>query len=133
MPSAFATLHLHLHRTSEGVVITAFVGPAVLHEQASPIIPLNAIIGAREMLRNLGRAPAPVFSTEHGTRAPPVSAGCSGAGLRGRASVIRRWLERCRQRRALAALDDRLLRDIGITRAQAQREAARPFWSASGT
>lgn len=32
------------------------------------------------------------------------------------------------QRRALAGLDDHLLRDIGITRAQARAEAARPFW-----
>jgi uncharacterized protein YjiS (DUF1127 family) len=41
------------------------------------------------------------------------------------------WLERSRQRRALAELDERLLRDIGVTSAQARREAAKPFWSAS--
>jgi uncharacterized protein YjiS (DUF1127 family) len=41
------------------------------------------------------------------------------------------WLERSRQRRALAELDERLLRDIGVTSAQASREAAKPFWSAS--
>ena len=37
-------------------------------------------------------------------------------------------LERRRQRRALAALDDHLLRDIGISREQARRECARPPW-----
>jgi uncharacterized protein YjiS (DUF1127 family) len=37
-------------------------------------------------------------------------------------------LERRRQRRALVALDDHLLRDIGISREQARTEAARPFW-----
>jgi uncharacterized protein YjiS (DUF1127 family) len=46
------------------------------------------------------------------------------------ASVIVGWFERSRQRRALATLDDRLLRDIGLTRAEAQREATKPFWSA---
>jgi uncharacterized protein YjiS (DUF1127 family) len=46
------------------------------------------------------------------------------------ASVIVGWFERSRQRRALATLDDQLLRDIGLTRPQAQTEAARPFWSA---
>lgn len=36
--------------------------------------------------------------------------------------------ERRRQRVALAALDDHALRDIGLTRHQAEREAAKPFW-----
>lgn len=42
------------------------------------------------------------------------------------------WLEeareRARQRRALARLDSRLLRDIGIPRHHARREARKPFW-----
>jgi uncharacterized protein YjiS (DUF1127 family) len=28
----------------------------------------------------------------------------------------------------LLKLDDHLLRDIGVTRAQARREASKPFW-----
>lgn len=35
-----------------------------------------------------------------------------------------------RQRHTLAALDDHMLKDIGITRAQAQTEADRPVWDA---
>ena len=38
------------------------------------------------------------------------------------------WRARIRQRRALARLDDRLLRDVGLSRDQARREAAKPFW-----
>ena len=38
------------------------------------------------------------------------------------------WIERSRNRRALTRLDDHLLRDIGISREAAEREAARPFW-----
>jgi uncharacterized protein YjiS (DUF1127 family) len=38
------------------------------------------------------------------------------------------WLQRYRQRRALARLDQRLLRDIGVTAADAAAEAAKPFW-----
>lgn len=34
------------------------------------------------------------------------------------------------QRRALARLDDVRLADLGLTRAQAQAESARPFWDA---
>jgi uncharacterized protein YjiS (DUF1127 family) len=35
-----------------------------------------------------------------------------------------------RSRRALVRLDDHLLRDIGLTRAQAEAEALRPVWDA---
>jgi len=35
---------------------------------------------------------------------------------------------RSRQRRALAELDERLLRDIGRTAEEARREAAKPAW-----
>ena len=42
--------------------------------------------------------------------------------------VIGTWIEHHRQRRALAELDDRLLKDIGITRSEADREIAKPFW-----
>ena len=38
------------------------------------------------------------------------------------------WFERSRQRRRLLELDDRMLRDIGVKRSEALREAARPFW-----
>jgi uncharacterized protein YjiS (DUF1127 family) len=40
-----------------------------------------------------------------------------------------RWHELARQRRELLALNERMLKDIGITRAEAEREACRPFWS----
>ena len=38
------------------------------------------------------------------------------------------WHSRSLQRRALADLDAHLLRDIGINRRAAAREAAKPFW-----
>jgi uncharacterized protein YjiS (DUF1127 family) len=41
---------------------------------------------------------------------------------------LARWYELHRQRRLLLSLDDRLLRDIGISRADARKEALRPFW-----
>jgi uncharacterized protein YjiS (DUF1127 family) len=39
-----------------------------------------------------------------------------------------RWHELSRQRRALLALNERMLKDIGISRGEAVREARRPFW-----
>jgi uncharacterized protein YjiS (DUF1127 family) len=46
-------------------------------------------------------------------------------GLRG---LIAEWLHRIESRRDLAALSDRELRDIGITRVDALTEAEKPFW-----
>jgi uncharacterized protein YjiS (DUF1127 family) len=40
-----------------------------------------------------------------------------------------RWHELARERRALLVLNQRMLKDIGVTRAEAEREARRPFWS----
>ncbi len=45
--------------------------------------------------------------------------------------VLRRlgaMLAACRQRRDLAGLDDRTLHDIGVSRADVEREANRRFW-----
>jgi len=49
------------------------------------------------------------------------------AGLR---RLARLWLGRRRQRLALRELEPRLLDDVGLTPAQAAREAAKPFWRA---
>ncbi len=38
------------------------------------------------------------------------------------------WQERASQRRLLASLEDRMLKDVGISRADAEREASKPFW-----
>ena len=40
------------------------------------------------------------------------------------------FLGLARQRRALTHLDDAALRDVGISREEAETEAARPFWDA---
>jgi len=62
------------------------------------------------------------------------------AGLRARsrpwlAALIARgvdllltWQERARQRRHLRSLDDHMLRDIGLSRADVEGEAGKPFW-----
>jgi uncharacterized protein YjiS (DUF1127 family) len=43
-------------------------------------------------------------------------------------SALSKALERRRQRDDLYTLDARMLKDIGIQRADAEREAERPFW-----
>ena len=40
------------------------------------------------------------------------------------------WYQRARQRRQLIDLDDRQLRDIGLSRGAARREANKAFWQA---
>ncbi len=50
------------------------------------------------------------------------------AGLARAILTLLRWQELVRQRRALLKMDDRMLKDIGISRADALREAGRRFW-----
>lgn len=63
-----------------------------------------------------------------------VSLSLSAALRRRRSAGLRRlaglWLGRRRQRLALRELEPRLLDDVGLTPAQAAREAAKPFWRA---
>ena len=40
------------------------------------------------------------------------------------------WQERARQRHRLGQMDDHLLRDIGLSRADLEHESAKPFWRA---
>ena len=40
------------------------------------------------------------------------------------------WQARASERTQLAAMDDRLLRDVGLSRADIMRESTKPFWSA---
>lgn len=61
----------------------------------------------------------------------PITAVKTVAGeLRFWANTLLVWQQRASQRRHLASLDHRLLRDMGMTRADADREAAKPFWEA---
>jgi uncharacterized protein YjiS (DUF1127 family) len=48
--------------------------------------------------------------------------------MTGLAALLRRWRQRAYERRALLSLSDRELRDIGITRLDALREAEKPIW-----
>mgnify|MGYP006295530639 FL=1 len=57
---------------------------------------------------------------------PARPAAPSAAALLARLSC---WRKIRAERRALARLDARLLRDVGLDRGAAAAEAARPFWS----
>ncbi len=46
------------------------------------------------------------------------------------AGLVSLWQSRVRQRKALAELDERLLRDVDITPTQVLEESNKPFWRA---
>ena len=48
--------------------------------------------------------------------------------LRRAADLLLIWHERARQRRQLTSLNDRMLRDLGLTRADVMAESSKPFW-----
>jgi uncharacterized protein YjiS (DUF1127 family) len=61
------------------------------------------------------------FSVRQSGRRGPIRLGAMLA-------LARTWAERRRSRRDLRSLDERLLRDIGLSPGEAQREGAMPFW-----
>jgi uncharacterized protein YjiS (DUF1127 family) len=42
--------------------------------------------------------------------------------------ILLDWQERARERHTMRGLDDHLLKDMGLSRADADHEAAKPFW-----
>ncbi|HEU0199603.1 MAG TPA: DUF1127 domain-containing protein [Burkholderiaceae bacterium] len=45
-------------------------------------------------------------------------------------ATLRTWRRRAHSRAELAAMDDRMLKDLGLSRAAALYEASKPFWQA---
>ena len=61
---------------------------------------------------------------EHGSAVSMRSGSLFGRAV----ETILFWREIARGRRHLAALDDKMLRDIGLTRADVEREYRKQFW-----
>lgn len=60
-----------------------------------------------------------------------LSAGMSLTELALRsANYLQVWRQRAQGRRQLVHLNDHLLRDIGLTRHEAEKEYSKPFWQA---
>lgn len=67
--------------------------------------------------------------------APSAAAGTERERLARRPAVVTamlarlaEWVDRARARAELRRLSDRALADIGLSRSQVEREAAKPFW-----
>ncbi len=82
-----------------------------------------------------GRYPAAANPSSKMTQvAEPFVSSVKHAAARGWCFGVRlishldRWLERMRQRRSLALMSDRDLKDIGINRYDALKEWEKPFW-----
>jgi uncharacterized protein YjiS (DUF1127 family) len=54
----------------------------------------------------------------------------AGPLVRRLAAEFREWRHRARSRRELARLDERMLKDIGISRVEVELEVRKPFWRA---
>lgn len=60
---------------------------------------------------------------QHGNPLSPLVDGVLRSG-----NILTTWHQRHSERSQLAKLDDRLLADVGIDRADARREVRKPFW-----
>ena len=70
------------------------------------------------------------FSAGSSSPAKRLGRRCRREAPGGLLSLLLTWQTRATERRALRELDDRLLADVGLTRAQACAEAAKSFWEA---
>ena len=68
--------------------------------------------------------------TMRGGLRPPRQPRRFGEILHAAATLVRLWHRRIRGRGALARLDARMLRDIGVTPSEAAGEINKPFWRA---
>lgn len=76
------------------------------------------------------RAPCP------GSASPPGSARAPRANLAARLAAalgaafeaLLLWQERSRERRQLREMSDHLLKDLGLSRADIEKESSKPFW-----
>ena len=62
--------------------------------------------------------------------APDISLTGLSALLVKASDTLLDWQDRARQRHRLSEMDDHLLRDIGLSRADLEHETAKPFWRA---
>jgi len=68
---------------------------------------------------------------EHNVSTSFASARASGrhvGSLDDIVAMVVRWSERGAQRRRLRQLDDHLLHDMGLSRADVEQEVSKPFW-----
>jgi uncharacterized protein YjiS (DUF1127 family) len=59
---------------------------------------------------------------------PAHAAAPAARWIHSASNVLARWVDTARSRQTLDDLDEHMLRDIGITRDEAQREARKSFW-----
>lgn len=71
---------------------------------------------------------SPSFSPAHGRSVRPRLGGLPGNLLIRALGTVLEWNDRYRQRIHLAQLDDRMLRDMGVSRSEAFHESDKPFW-----
>ena len=57
-----------------------------------------------------------------------VSAGALASAALSVFTKLLVWQERARERAVLGEMDDRMLKDIGLSRADIVREASKPIW-----
>lgn len=71
-----------------------------------------------------------VVLSQHVSTSSPHAASTRQRLLVDLVAMFERWLERRRERRALLRMSEGMLKDIGISAADAWQEGEKPFWRA---
>lgn len=89
---------------------------------------MSSKIAVRSATRRWSGAGVPPIVDTHSSSYRWRALGLANAARRVIA-VVKLWRQRARGRAALAALDDHMLNDIGLSRADVTREINKPFWT----
>jgi uncharacterized protein YjiS (DUF1127 family) len=92
----------------------------------SPVLSRELVMRIVSSLPEVGRRYSPVSRKSRGTEWIGLPKAAFGRSV----ALLREWRQRSRERAQLAALDERMLRDIGISRGDVLREINKPFWRA---
>lgn len=83
-----------------------------------------------ECIDTIGRQPGPLETLAARLSAALVRGGrvLDRAAIRS-VDLVFEWHARATERHVLRSLDDRMLRDVGLSRADVERELGKPFWT----
>jgi uncharacterized protein YjiS (DUF1127 family) len=89
---------------------------------------LRSVFATLDELRRTQMTVIP-FEIPRRRRAPLPRQRKAARGVASRAlATLREWRRRAQQRAELGGLDDRMLKDIGLTRCDAEFLSSKPFW-----
>jgi uncharacterized protein YjiS (DUF1127 family) len=130
-PASFGAVHAATSLRDVARLVAHIHAVHVSRRELAELEPrLLADIGLsqRQALNEAGRAPWDIRPQDRRRAGPQRRGGNDGGAMTTLRTSLRAMLRRWRTRQRISDLDQHALRDIGVTFAEAEREANKAFW-----